>query len=153
MSLSSGPPRNRREYIISTKFFPKPKDQGGQHSCVGWAVGYAAATFYNGLKKQLDVSKDENALSPSYLYQSIKKQPCNNCNCGTKISDALNFLKNIGVVPLSLFPYNESFCNKPDDDLKTIANNYRIKSWWPVDDINNFNEFKTLISNDKTKTL
>jgi hypothetical protein len=135
-------------YVIPVNFFPTPGNQGGQPSCTAWATGYGFMSFYQACKASREVKTESHIYSPSYIYQNIKELSCPDCSCGTYISDALNFLKNTGNVSITDCPYNSSDCSKPNSKLATIASNYKIKDWYRVEDVKNFNELKTFLSKD-----
>ncbi len=136
-------------YVISPDFFPTPGNQGQQSSCTAWATGYGFMSFYAGCKFSKNVKEQKNVLSPSYIYQNIKAgSPCADCTCGTYISDALNFLKNTGVVSIVDCPYDANSCVMPSSSLKTKASQNKIKDWFRVEDFKNFNELKSFLKQD-----
>jgi len=88
---------------------PPPGNQGKQGSCVAWAVGYSARTYYLKHDYSEDVTQPANILSPAFIFNSLRTTP-GDCSEGTSISDALKLLKSSGGVPLDLLPYNPSQC-------------------------------------------
>ena len=75
-----------------TERFPTPGRQGDQSSCVGWAVGYAARSYYNSPPRGGPRLKAEQIPSPAYIYDAIRDSD-DSCDSGTQISDALDLLK------------------------------------------------------------
>lgn len=90
---------------------PTPGEQGEQGSCVGWAVGYAARSYYVSLLegRRLDAA---TIPSPAYIYDAIRA-PGAGCETGSEISDALDLLKD-GAVAFTDYPYDEHLCRRPD---------------------------------------
>ncbi|PCJ63907.1 MAG: peptidase C1 [Bacteroidetes bacterium] len=98
------------ERVSLEKYCPPRRNQGYQGSCVGWASSYAARTILEARKTGSDPSRV--AFSPSSLYNQIALKDCQ----GAFINEAMDVMKNRGVLPWSQFPYDESTCgNKPRD--------------------------------------
>lgn len=127
-SFSSAPTR-RAFYppvVDLSNRFPPPGDQGQQGSCVGWAVGYAARSYYNaksGRGANLPLSQ---IPSPAYIYNS-NANGC--CSCGMQIFSALDLLKFKGASSLASYPYNEDICSPPASLERKQANGFRIQDW------------------------
>ncbi|MCS7076228.1 MAG: peptidase C1 [Bacteroidia bacterium] len=103
------------------KYAPTPKNQGAQGSCVGFSSCYAARSILYSIA----TGKDPNEVnfSPAYVYNQIKVAGCTE---GSYILDAMNKLRDEGVLPLSEFPYNENDCNKlPTNEQKQKAGAYK----------------------------
>ena len=79
------------EYVDLSGRFPVAGHQGEQGSCVGWAVGYAARSYYNSAAEGGPLLTTDEIPSPAYIYDSIWR-PGHSCERGTRISDALNLL-------------------------------------------------------------
>jgi hypothetical protein len=113
---------------ISLKAYcPTPKDQGNTGTCTAWSTTYASRTILYAQKKALkDVKEvDENAFSPSYVYNQIRMT--NDCSYGAYISDALDLLKTQGCVSYKEFGYE---CNKSVTDKdKKKAKDFIIKDY------------------------
>lgn len=134
-------------YTIPEEYFPVPRSQGQMGSCVGWATGYAFASFYFSAKNK--TGKPENSsqiMSPAFVYHDVRK--CNECNCGSSVQGALELLRTKGVVPWVNMPYSDNTCYRPDQSLYNVASNYRISGWQRVVDKMNFREYKEHLSND-----
>jgi len=88
-----------------SQFFPPVGDQGGEGSCVGWAVGYYNSTYTQAKDENIDVSDGNttNICSPSFVYNLS-----NNSTTGSSINIALEMVKNFGCSNLDLFPYPDN---------------------------------------------
>ena len=51
---------------------PIPGHQGGQGSCVGWAVAYVVKTYHERLERGWPLTNDRHVMSPAYIYNQIK---------------------------------------------------------------------------------
>lgn len=87
---------------------PAVGNQGRQGSCVGWAVAYAARSYYVGAEGR-SLSSRDNIPSPAFLYNAIK--PPGDCDTGSNVYQALTFLKRRGVLSLRDYPYSETQCS------------------------------------------
>ena len=116
-----------------SKRFPLPGNQGAQGSCVGWAVGYAARSYYSHTVEGQKRNKAEWIASPAYVYNSIK--PPGGCNTGSRISDALNLLKD-GSLSIRRYPYRRKKCKRPSQQQKNQATQFKILDWFRVDHTN-----------------
>lgn len=112
--------------------FPTPGDQGKQSSCVAWAVGYAARSYYARVTEGAQPNSADAIVSPAYLYNTINDNP-RNCTNGTRISDALGVLQQQGALSLAEYGYRPDSCAPPPPALAARATRFRIKSWRVVD--------------------
>jgi hypothetical protein len=120
------------EKIDLSPLLPIPGDQGDQGSCVGWAVAYAARSYYVGASNGRKLVP-KNAFSPAYVYNQIRSRD-EGCHSGSKISDALNLLQFQGVATLSDFPYIETQCSKkPSEKTIGFAEPNKIDSWRAIE--------------------
>lgn len=111
--------------------FPPAGNQGKQGSCVGWAVGYAARSYYisgPGGGRRLGADR---IPSPAYIYDSIRRAGAG-CNDGSRISDALDLLKK-GAVSYAAYPYDPRRCRRPGAQTIARATRFRIANWLRVD--------------------
>jgi C1A family cysteine protease len=113
---------------------PPPGNQGDQSSCVAWSVGYAARTYYLKHYYAKDVTQRENALSPAYIYNSLKSG--GDCENGLSLTGALNLLQKSGGVPLSVLPYDPHQClTLPSaEELSHYSDRFRIRGYRKVRD-------------------
>ena len=111
--------------------FPPPGHQGKQGSCVGWAVGYAARSYYvSGPGGGRHLGADR-IPSPAFIYDSIRR-PGAGCDAGSRISAALDLLKN-GAVSWAAYPYDQRRCRRPGPGTVAQATRFRIAGWLRVD--------------------
>jgi C1A family cysteine protease len=114
--------------------FPIPGNQGEQNSAVAWATTYAARSYLESINKDWKLTNSAYQFSPAFVYNQIK---VGGCDSGSSISAALNLLKNMGAVPLVLFPYEQQSCSKiPDSKVQLLATRFRIGDWLRVDEQN-----------------
>lgn len=113
---------------------PPPGNQGSQGSCVAWAVGYAARTYYLKHDYSADVNDATNIVSPAYIFNTLRTTR-GDCSEGTSISDALKLLQSSGGVPLESLPYDPSQCFAlPSPEvLARYSNRFRIRGYKRVD--------------------
>ena len=111
--------------------FPRARSQGKQGSCVGWAVGYAARSYYvsgPGGGRRLTADR---ITSPAYIYDSIRK-PGAGCDAGSRISDAMTLLIK-GSVSYAAYPYDWRRCRRPGPGTMARATRFSIARWLRVD--------------------
>ena len=114
-----------------TDRFPPPGDQGEQSSCVGWAVGYAARSYYNSAPGTGPRLRAHEIPSPAFIYDAIRA-PGASCDTGTRISDALDLLQR-GAVTHAEYPYDDNRCRRPGSQARARASKFTIAKWQVVD--------------------
>ena len=108
--------------------FPSPRSQGGQGSCVGWAVAYALKSYHERIERGWPLTDERNLMSPAYVYNQIKLP-----GGGAYFTDALNLLIDQGVSSWSQMPYNPyDDRTQPSAAARAEAANYRIADWGTV---------------------
>ena len=113
--------------------FPRAGDQGDQGSCVGWAVGYAARSYYNSAPGGGRWLREDQIPSPAYIYDALRGPDDTSCRSGTRISDALDLLGQ-GVASLADYAYQESLCRPPGaPSAVPDGGRFRIARWLVVD--------------------
>lgn len=124
-ALSSSSPKYNLPASASLRnFAPTPRNQGRQGSCVGWASSYAARTILEAVR----TGQNPNSLaySPSFLYNQIGVPNCQ----GAFTGEALEHMKNKGLIELSQFPYDPNSCSrKPSQQQLRAALDHRIKGY------------------------
>ena len=111
--------------------FPPAGSQGKQGSCVGWAVGYAARSYYNSTPYGGRRLKAHQIPSPAYIYDTLR-QPDTLCKRGTSIIAALDLLKK-GVPSFFEYPYFEHLCRRSIPRLLSPFPRFWIAEWKVVD--------------------
>ncbi len=114
--------------------FPPAGIQGGQGSCVGWAVAYGARSYYN--FKSLEITPDSKlAFSPAFIYNLIKDRD-GKCQSGSSIIKALNLVRDQGVPRMSDFPYLETNCTRtPSEVVINKAGKHKIRDFKLISNI------------------
>jgi len=106
---------------------PPVGSQGAQSSCVAWATSYGLRGYYENRRR--GGPSVAPAFSPSFIYNQIKNKNAD-CRVGTSISDALELMKRVGTVPLSVFPYDPRNCSRqPDPTVADAARPFKITDW------------------------
>lgn len=108
---------------------PIPGTQGGEGSCVAWAVGYGARSIDHYYKNSAtSFSNSVNVFSPEFLYNQIKFS--SDCNSGTAMQTALEFVKVNGICTWDMMPYTAGDCaTLPNSEQTLQAANYKIDSY------------------------
>lgn len=109
---------------------PRPGDQGRQGSCVGWAVGYAARSYYAS-RDGRSLNNPANIPSPAYIYNRIKEG--GSCDTGSSIYAALSLLKRHGALSLDDYPYSQSRCPPVSDALANTTTDFKLRDFEIVD--------------------
>ncbi|MBM7556421.1 C1 family peptidase [Halanaerobacter jeridensis] len=105
---------------------PPVGNQGSQGSCVGWATAYAYKTYQEKQDHNWNVNSRDNQFSPAYVYNQINGGQ----DRGSHVNDALNLIKNQGVCPLSVMPYDDNdYWTQPNSRQRQVASKYKAKSW------------------------
>ncbi len=114
---------------------PPPGQQGGQNSCVGWAIAYALKSYQEKLDEGWNYYLSNGRVSaarvfsPSFIY--------NQCNHGQNVPilymDAFNILSEEGAATWADMPYKaDDFVSKPGPDVIKRAARYKIDFWRQV---------------------
>jgi len=98
--------------------FPPVGNQGRLGSCVSWAVGYAARSYYSGLEGSGRVSRSD-IPSPAYMHGIIRVPYPAVGPCGAAyVHGALDLLKGEGAASLQDMPYSDRRCPPPSASLR-----------------------------------
>lgn len=112
------------EAVSLLKYAPTRRNQGSQGSCVGWGSAYAARTILEAERTGRD--PDDIAFSPAYLYNQIGLEGCQ----GAYINNAMEVMKEQGLISLSEFPYDDDNCSRqPSSSQKQKAAQYRMNGF------------------------
>lgn len=109
---------------------PPVGNQGSEGSCVAFAVGYAARSAEQYYRTgATSYSATSNIFSPEFLYNQVKFST--DCNSGTAMQTALDFIKLNGIPTFQSMPYSSSNgCSLlPTVSQTTEALNYKISSY------------------------
>lgn len=113
--------------------FPMPGRQGLESDCVEWATVYAARSFLMSADIGHRPIQSEELASPAYVYNRLRPAG-SSCSVSTQMVDALNLLKNEGVVSVADFPDEPGKCASPaPEGLRIKAASLKISEWRAVD--------------------
>ena len=104
--------------------------QGSEGSCVAFAVGYAARSAEQYYRSGASsYSNSTNIFSPEFLYNQIKFST--DCNSGSAMQTALDFIKLNGICTFQSMPYSSSNgCSLlPTASQTSEAQNFKITSY------------------------
>ncbi len=110
-------------------FCPEVRHQGYIFSCVGWATGYGALSIQRAILNNCTDKQviTRNAHSALFLYNQIKPEDCDK---GSRISDALSFLNTMGDCLARQFDFDVNDCaKKPDSTVSDQAKRYAIEDY------------------------
>jgi len=108
---------------------PTPGNQGGEGSCVAFAIAYGARSIEQFYKTNASsYSADVNVFSPEYVYDQTK---FSDCASGTSLTTVLDFIQAQGVSTWQLMPYSDvNGCSLvPDANQLTNASEYKISTY------------------------
>lgn len=109
------------ESVSLLEYAPDRKNQGSQGSCVGWGSAYAARTILEAQRTGRD--PNQVAFSPAYLYNQIGLENCQ----GAYINNAMDVMKNEGLIALKDFPYTDQNCSRqPSSTQKQQAQQFKM---------------------------
>lgn len=109
-------------------YTPDVLDQGDFSTCVGWSTAYYMRTIMQAKKLGLKQVEAINAIafSPTYIFERVKRSTDQQCQIGTSISDALDYMKKGGVATLKCAPYA---CGNAYTNCDVEAVNYKIEGY------------------------
>ena len=123
-------------------FCPPVRNQGELYSCVGWAAGYGALTIQRAIQNNCRDKRtiEHNASSALFIYNQINN---GNCSRGSRISEALDFMKESGDCLAREFDFDVNDCEKqPNEDLQKTAQNNTIEDYLTLFGHNDHPRFK-----------
>lgn len=115
--------------IDLSSYCPEVRHQGYIFSCVGWATGYGAMTIQRAILNRCTTRNivTHNAYSALFLYNQIKE---GDCQRGSRITDALDFLTKNGDCLAKQFDFNVNDCEQaPDESLQQVAKRFAIEDY------------------------
>jgi hypothetical protein len=120
--------------------FPPIGNQGGEGSCVAWAVGYYVKTFQEAQEHGWDLSGatwvggysgyptssyQDEVMSPDFIYHLIN----GGVDSGATFEDAINLMCSVGVSSWETMPYSwTDHASWPSEQAWTEASYYRSES-------------------------
>ncbi|MHB8894995.1 MAG: C1 family peptidase [Candidatus Geothermincolia bacterium] len=124
--LSSGAPLAASRDLSAS--IPPIKNQGAYQSCVGWATGYYARSWYEKQEHpSWDLNDEQYQMSPQYVWNGINGGGDN----PTSIDSALSYMETTGCTDWEQFPYDgASYAVQPDTTTRAAAGQYRIPDDW-----------------------
>lgn len=124
------------ERVDLSDHLPPVGDQWPQNSCVAWALGYGARSYYNvveaGGNSEPKSRGQEKALtvSPSFIYNLLNGGQ----NRGLNLQTALRLLMDTGACSLKSMPYEKfNWHKQPKPPQIEEAQDYRIQTYRKVD--------------------
>ncbi|MGB5394052.1 MAG: C1 family peptidase [Lutimonas sp.] len=140
-------PVNMPASVDLSEYLPEVRSQGTQGSCVAWATGYYLKTFQENLESERkNTSSNDLNLSPAFIFNQIKVQPCN----GAVVSKGLELLVTQGVSTWNEFPYDDDNCFvMPTPELIELAGPNKIKEFFYLDENQVFEQSKAFLNNDQ----
>jgi C1A family cysteine protease len=111
---------------------PPIGNQGSEGSCVAWSVGYAARSIDYFYKTGATIfSQATNVFSPEFLYNQVKFT--DDCNSGTAMQTALDFIKLNGISTWNSMPYTSGDCSLlPNAEQALAAQAYKINGYYKI---------------------
>ena len=94
------------EMVSLLQFAPDRQNQGKQGSCVAWSSVYAARSIIEAAST--GQTGNNTAFSPAFVYNQIGLEGCE----GAYIQNAMEFMKDKGVLPFNEFPYDDQDCSR-----------------------------------------
>lgn len=134
--------------VTYTLVCPPIGNQGGEGSCVGWALAQAARSItYKFSKGQLSWANNVNIFSPEYVFNQIKVN--SSCLSGAYVSTGLNLLVNKGVCTWAQMPYSSTngCALQPTTKQNMAAALYKINSWSTIG--RTVSNFKNILYSNK----
>ena len=143
-SMEDGSKADLPAAVDLTPYCPEVRHQGYIFSCVGWATGYGAMSIQRAVMNNCTDKAviTRNAHSALFLYNQIKTEDCNK---GSRISDALKFLTEKGDCLARQFDFDVNNCaQKPDSQVVRQAGRYAIQDYITLFGLQETDEVKVL---------
>ena len=122
------------ESVDISERFPIPGNQGRYGSCVAWAIGYAARSYYDAQPNRgRNLSKNKIA-SPAYIYNSLTNGHCSPTT-GVSPYGVLALLRDHGAMSLADFAYSDKRCPVPSQSMKAAVSEFRISGFLLVGEL------------------
>ena len=131
-SFKAMPPKASLE-----QYCPTPGNQGDFGTCVAFAAAYGMRTIMWAKEYQVTDREQINSMqfSPSFIYEQIKNEGDEDCQCGSNPINACELMKQLGVPTLKSVPYKDCKAEIEFDDLLE-AQDFVISDYqtlWDID--------------------
>ncbi|MBW8881635.1 MAG: C1 family peptidase, partial [Asticcacaulis sp.] len=131
-------------------YFPTPRTQGFQGSCTGWAVSYAARSYYLATVIGHKPLNDSEISSPAFVFNSSTSKPdTRGVFCGgATLVDALGVVVNRGSTSLAHNPYDQTTClPAPTDADIALAQQWKVPGFQaiPVANLHVIDSYKEML--------
>ncbi len=111
--------------LSTSKYFPAIGSQGTLNSCVSWATVYYQFT-YEMNRSRGTTATAENTASPKFVYNILSQKD----DAGTSVEENYAVLKEQGVPPISMLPYDEEHLSwSADEKIWREALNWRLQEY------------------------
>ncbi|ESQ76182.1 C1 family peptidase [Asticcacaulis sp. AC402] len=135
-------------------YFPAPGDQSFQGSCTGWAVSYAARSYYLATELGYKPASPSQIASPAFVFNASTSKPDpKGVFCGgATLVDALGVVVNKGAISLAQFPYSPTTCMPaPGPDHLAAASAWKVPGYEaiPAGSIRNADAYKEMLERGK----
>lgn len=114
---------------------PPVGNQRPQNSCVAWAIGYGARSYYNPIVNKQAITRGNGVdysavVSPSFIYNLLNEGK----NKGLNMQQALRLLMDTGACSYQTMPYEKyNWVKKPRPKQIEEASSYRIEAYRKID--------------------
>ncbi len=112
-----------------TSRMPEVGNQGSLGSCMAWAVGYAARSYYSLSLEGRDIHRNVNLASPNYIYHLARTGSCAE---GSNIPRTIDVMKK-GALSLRDYPYSDACLPPPAATLVAKATDFQVRGVKRVD--------------------
>jgi len=131
---------------------PPIGDQGGQGSCVSWALGYYHRTQLEYRERHWDLTNPHHQFSPAFVYNQVN----GGADRGSYFEHSARLVCEQGCASMADIPYNQyDYLSWPSESAYSQAIPFRTKTWnWMnVRDTVEVGNVKQLLANGSTVVL
>jgi len=131
---------------------PPVGDQGGQGSCVSWALGYYHRTQLEYRERHWDLTNPHHQFSPAFIYNQVN----GGADRGSYFEHSARLVCEEGCASMADIPYNQDdYLSWPSESAYSHAIPFRTKTWnWMnVRDTVELGNVKQLLANGSTVVL
>jgi len=131
---------------------PPVGDQGGQGSCVSWALGYYHRTQLEYRERHWDLTSPHHQFSPAFIYNQVN----GGADMGSYFEHSARLVCEQGCASMADCPYNQyDYLSWPSESAYSHAIPFRAKTWnWMyVRDTGELSNVKQLLANGSTVVL